>query len=213
MSASATGTVTFYEGSTELGTGTISDGVATYTTTALAEGTQTLTAVYGGDTTYEASTSAAISVVVSESLTTTTTTLSSSTTDTIYGASVTLTALLSATAASGTVTFYNGTTILGTSTLSAGVAALTITTLSVGTNNITATYIGDSVYASSTSGSVAITIAAVTASNWVTRPGDHAVLVSQLLTTVVQKHDASEYAKFREMKSVTALREVTFPTA
>ena len=49
-----TGTVTFMDGTTTLGTGTLSttDGVttATFTTTALAVGSHSITAVYGGDT-------------------------------------------------------------------------------------------------------------------------------------------------------------------
>ena len=58
VSAAATGTVTFYDGTTELGTATVSSGSAAYTTSTLADGTHTLTAVYGGDTTFNSSTSA-----------------------------------------------------------------------------------------------------------------------------------------------------------
>jgi len=45
----ATGTVTFTDGTTDLGTGTIVDGVATFATTALFAATHHITAVYGGD--------------------------------------------------------------------------------------------------------------------------------------------------------------------
>jgi CSLREA domain-containing protein len=42
-------TVTFYDGATNIGTGTLSSGVATLNTTSLPPGTDTLTAVYAGD--------------------------------------------------------------------------------------------------------------------------------------------------------------------
>ena len=52
--ATPTGTVTFMDGTTMLGTGTLSttDGLttATFTTTKLAVGSHSITAVYGGDT-------------------------------------------------------------------------------------------------------------------------------------------------------------------
>jgi hypothetical protein len=54
-----TGTVSFYNGSTLLGTGTLAAGtsgdVATLATTALPSGSQTITAVYGGDANFSAS--------------------------------------------------------------------------------------------------------------------------------------------------------------
>jgi uncharacterized repeat protein (TIGR01451 family) len=52
-----TGTVTFYDGSTKLGTGTLSGGVATFTTSTLPVGSNSITAVYGGDTNDQGSTS------------------------------------------------------------------------------------------------------------------------------------------------------------
>jgi hypothetical protein len=60
-----TGTVTFLNGTTTLGTGPLNGtGTATYTTTALPVGTDSITAQYGGDTVFAASTSAAVSIVV-----------------------------------------------------------------------------------------------------------------------------------------------------
>jgi hypothetical protein len=61
----ATGTVYFYTGSTLLGSAALTGGVATFSTTALPVGTDSVTAAYGGDGTYAASTSTAASVVVS----------------------------------------------------------------------------------------------------------------------------------------------------
>ena len=45
--------------STTLGTGTLSGGVATFSTSSLAIGSHTITAVYGGDTNFNGSTSVA----------------------------------------------------------------------------------------------------------------------------------------------------------
>lgn len=60
-----TGTVTFNDGSTPLGTGTLNASAqATYSTSALAAGSHSITAVYGGDSTYTGSTSAVLSQVV-----------------------------------------------------------------------------------------------------------------------------------------------------
>ena len=64
VTSGATGTVTFKDGSTTLGTVTISGTTATFSTTALTAGTHSITAVYGGDTNYATSTSAAVSQTV-----------------------------------------------------------------------------------------------------------------------------------------------------
>src|SRR4029077_18513294 len=51
-----TGTVTFKDGASTLGTGTLSgSGVATFTTSALSAATHTINAFYGGDTNHAAS--------------------------------------------------------------------------------------------------------------------------------------------------------------
>jgi len=58
-------TVTFKDGSTTLGTGaTNASGVATYSTTALAQGSQSITAVYAGDSNYNTSTSSILTQTV-----------------------------------------------------------------------------------------------------------------------------------------------------
>jgi hypothetical protein len=60
-----TGSVTFSDGTTQLGTGTLdSTGKATYSTSSLAVGTHSITAAYGGDTNYMKSASAPVSVTI-----------------------------------------------------------------------------------------------------------------------------------------------------
>jgi hypothetical protein len=66
VTSGATGTVSFYDGSVLLGTGAVSNGVSTLTTTTLNAGTHTITAVYNGDASYASSQSGPATVTVSK---------------------------------------------------------------------------------------------------------------------------------------------------
>jgi len=70
-SGTVTGTVTFYNGSAKLGSGTLSNGVATYTTASLKAGTESITADFKGTSTFNASDSSAVNQVVGTGTTTT----------------------------------------------------------------------------------------------------------------------------------------------
>jgi hypothetical protein len=59
-----TGTVMFLDGTTTLGSGTLSAGIAIFTTSSLAAGSHTIMAVYSGDTNEVGSTSAALTQLV-----------------------------------------------------------------------------------------------------------------------------------------------------
>jgi hypothetical protein len=64
-----TGTVTFLDKATTLGTATLNGaGVGAYSTTTLSTGTHSITAQYGGDSNFAASTSAAVTVTVQAAL-------------------------------------------------------------------------------------------------------------------------------------------------
>jgi hypothetical protein len=138
-----TGTVTFKDGATSIGTGTVSGGEATFATSALAAGTHSITAEYNGNADFNASTSAAVSQAVDKA--TTTTTVVSSSNPSAWGVSVTFTATVSSatTTPTGTVTFKDGATTLGTGTLSGGKATFATAALAVGTHSITADYAGN----------------------------------------------------------------------
>ncbi|HTV16970.1 MAG TPA: Ig-like domain repeat protein [Acidobacteriaceae bacterium] len=139
-----TGTVTFKNGGSILGTGTVSGGVATYTTSALPVGTDSITAVYGGDTLNAASTSAGLTQTVEAAGTSTT--LTSSDNPSLLGANVTFTATVTGNGATptGNVTFKDGANTLATVSLGAtGVASYSTATLAVGVHPITAVYNGD----------------------------------------------------------------------
>ncbi len=139
--SAATGTITFADGNTTLGTGTLSGGIATYTTSALALGTHSITASYGGDGNYGPGVSSPLTQTVTQA--NSSVALSSSANPSSYGAPVTFTATVTPSTATGTVTFMSGKTTLGTSTLSGGIATYSTTALPVGGNTITASYGGD----------------------------------------------------------------------
>jgi hypothetical protein len=88
----------------------------------------------------------------------TTTALAASATSVYAGAKVTLTATVSPSAATGNVTFKDGSATLGTSATSGGVATYSVSTLAKGDHTITADYTGDDAYNASTSASVKVTV-------------------------------------------------------
>jgi hypothetical protein len=154
--ADETGTVTFYNGTTVIGTGTIIKGVATLTTTALPAGSDSITAQTSGDTNYAPATTAAVNDTVSK-VTPTLASMTLSPQNAPYGTSVTLTQSVPATE-TGTVTFYNGITPIGTATISNGVATLTTTALPAGSDSISAQVSGDSNYNAVTGAAVLDTV-------------------------------------------------------
>jgi hypothetical protein len=152
-------TVTFYNGTTEMGTGTTAGGVANYTTSSLTAKTHAIKATYSGDATFLPS-SRTVTQVVNKY--TTTTALVSSLNPSNYGQRVTLTATVTPTGPyqpTGTVTFRNGSVILGSVALNAsGVATLTTTKIPVGTDALTATYNGDAFNGKSVSAAITQTV-------------------------------------------------------
>jgi Bacterial Ig-like domain (group 3) len=155
--ATATGSVKFYNGTTLLGTTTLTSGVATLPFAFTTAGTPSVTANYSGDSTYEESTSTAVSLTVTAVGTTSSaTTLTASPSAPTTGTSVTLTATVAPSSGTGTptgtVTFYDTTTTtsLGTGTLSSGATTVSATFSVAETHALTATYSGDGTYAGST---------------------------------------------------------------
>ena len=89
-----------------------------------------------------------------QSQTSTTTTVASSLPTSTFGQSVTFTASVSPSTATGTVQFFDGGNSLGTAALSGGSASLTTATLATSTHSITASYGGDANFAGSTSSAI-----------------------------------------------------------
>ena len=151
-----TGTVSFYDGTMLLGTEPVVStgdptGTASFSISTLTVGADAVTAVYSGDVNYStASTNSPAMVQVAPA--TTSTTLSSSITAqrTILTADVVVTSPGDSTA-TGTVSFYDGTTLLGTETLINGVASLNVGTLSAGSHSFSAVFSGGGTLSTSAS--------------------------------------------------------------
>jgi autotransporter-associated beta strand protein len=171
-SGTPTGSVEFLSGSASLGTGSLSGGVATLSTSSLPQGSSSITAQYEGDSNFSASNSPAMTATVNLA---STTTLSASPASFTSGQTITLTATVAAAGSSssvtptGTVEFFNGSTSLGTATLSGGVATLSSVSLTA-TSALTATYDGDSNYDGSTSAAVTVSLVQTSTTTVTTAP-------------------------------------------
>jgi len=150
------GTVTFFDGANPLGTPTLNgSGVATYTTSTLANGLHQMTAVYNGNAAAQVQPSTS-NVIAQDVQAPSTIAVVSNLNPSNFGASVTFTATVTSTAtspATGTVNFLDNGVAIGSGTLggSPGKATFTTNTLTVGTHPITVTYAGDNYNTGSTS--------------------------------------------------------------
>ena len=155
--------VNFLFNNSPLGSGQLSSGVASYTTSAsLGVGTYSITASYNGDSKYIASTSPSVNQVITQA--STTTKLLSGPNPSSVGQAVTLTATVSGQyggLATGSVVFNNGSASLGSVTLNgSNVATLTTSALPQGIDSITAVYSGDANFTGSTSTALSQVVAA-----------------------------------------------------
>ena len=195
----ATGTITFKNGTTTLGTASIdSTGTAELQTTALAAGSDSLTAVFPGDASFLASTSSALPLTVVPAITAISTPSLQPGLFVTAGTTVTMSVSISVHSAgaapTGSVSFLNGSTIIGTVPLAGtagssaatagGTASFSITSLPVGTDSITAVYSGDSNYAGVTSAAVSVSIQKVTTSITLT-PSSTSIPVNEPLQVTV----------------------------
>ena len=166
-----TGSVSFYDGTTLLGTALLTLNSATLSNITLSAGiSHVLTAVYSGDPNWAASTSNLVALTAA--LLADTVTLTVSPTSAAPGQVVTLTATVTPAIApastseqnpTGNVIFYVGTKVLGTVTLTpslnnTSVAMLLNATLPAGQDVLTAVYVGDLFYATGTSNSITINV-------------------------------------------------------
>ena len=153
------GSVNFMDGAAVLGTRTLANGVATFTTTALGLGVHPITAVYTGftlgDYHYSGSTSNQVNQNVRAS---TTTSLAATPNPSNHLTPVTFTATISHTLGSatptGTVDFLDNGNLLGTANVVGAQAMLVYSNLGPGVHPITAVYSGDANYGPSPSNTV-----------------------------------------------------------
>jgi hypothetical protein len=138
------GTVTFYDGTNAIGVGTLAQASATFTTATLAVGAHSITASYSGDSFFVTSTSGAVSETVKQALSTTA--IAASPNPAYVGQSVSFTATVTGQyggAATGTITFKQGATVLTTVPVAGNGAVYKTTYAKVGTNPVVALYSGD----------------------------------------------------------------------
>jgi hypothetical protein len=153
FSSSPTGTVMLKNGGSVLATLGLNSGQASYTNTYSGVGTFSITAVYGGDAHFTSSISPILRQVVNKIATSTDVTSSSNPIN--AGQAVTFTATVSSNSGAPPdgeiVDFKDGSTTLGTGPLSRGIATLTTSALAAGNRSITAKYLGDTKFSTSTS--------------------------------------------------------------
>jgi hypothetical protein len=142
-----TGTVTFFDSSSPLGTvGLDASGIARLTPAVLTLGSHSITASYSGSAVYTGSTTGASSLTVSQAQSATG--LSTSANPAPAGGSVTITAAITPVGPAtgtptGSATFFDGSTQLGSAALDGGGNASISRTLTYGTHQLSATYAGD----------------------------------------------------------------------
>jgi flagellar hook assembly protein FlgD len=158
-----TGTVTFSIDGTAQTPIPVSNGLATFTTSTLAAGNHSVTAVYSGDSNFNGSSSAALSHTVNQTKAATTTVIHSSAAWSVFGRPVTFTAIVSPLTPgggvpTGTVTFTVDGKIQTTVNLVNGTASFTTSNLAAGTHVIVAIYNGDSNFTASDSSPLTFTI-------------------------------------------------------
>ncbi len=164
-----TGTIIFKDGTAILSIVSLASGAASYSTSALAAGTHSLTVSYSGDSIFAATTTSAKSLVVS--LGTASVALTAPATA-LVGASVTLTTAVTGTGGTptGTVVFKDGTATLSTATLVSGGASFSTASLAAGAHSITVSYSGDSIFAAATSAASTVTINVLPAISFTASP-------------------------------------------
>jgi hypothetical protein len=150
----SSGSVTFYEGSIFLGSGTYAGSGQWNLTTTLTVGWHSVHAVYAGNADYNGSTAPVnlFNVGKADSSTTITTLPSNPST---FGNAVTVRSTTTGACGTptGTVNFYDGGSPIGSATMNgSGVADLIVSNFSVAAHVLSATYTGDTTYAGDSSG-------------------------------------------------------------
>jgi hypothetical protein len=156
---SPTGSVVFYDNGTILNSAQIANGVGSTTASVPTTATHSITATYNGDPNYNTvSTNAG---TTSGGPTVTTTALASSASTVVAGQTITFTATVTpggtGVSPTGTVQFFDGSTLLGTGSLAGANATLATSSLSpFASHSIVAIYTGDTNDSGSTSNTVSV---------------------------------------------------------
>jgi ELWxxDGT repeat protein len=164
------GGVTFYDGTKALGTASVQNGVATFTTSALTTtGVHRVTAVYAGSSLFNSAGTNTVYLNVRAS--STTTTLLPPALPAAGTGIVTLVANVAGTGSpTGKVTFSDGNTTLGTAVVTNGKATLQVPRLTAGSHYLRAVFNGIGIYGGSSSSVVHYTIQGATSTTLLATP-------------------------------------------
>jgi predicted secreted protein len=134
----------------------VTRGKATWQASGQTRGTHRMTAEYHGDSSTTSSTSSSLVVTVKGKASSTK--LAANDRDYRHGYRPTVTASVSPSGATGSVTFRDGSKVLGSAKVARGKAALRAPVLARGKHTVTATYNGSTAYAPSASSKITITV-------------------------------------------------------
>jgi hypothetical protein len=153
-----TGLVGFFDGGTQLGTGTIQgNGLASLSINSLTPGDHSIRANYEGDPNFNGSLSPALNEIILQN--SSNTALSVSASPAVAGQPLTLTATVDGADGlgpppTGTVLFIDNQMQIGSATLSGGVATLITSALAPGSHSLYAVYLGDDNFIGSTASAI-----------------------------------------------------------
>jgi subtilisin family serine protease len=170
------GSVQFLDDGTPIsGIIALSNGTASFTTSALALGTHNITARYTGNNQFAASTSAAfVQTVITKVNADISLSVITAASRILAGTPVKFVANVTPATATGSVIFFDGAVaISGSVPLSNGTASFTTSTLSVGSHSITAQYSGDANVNSGTSVVLVETVFKNSTTTTITAPDDN----------------------------------------
>jgi hypothetical protein len=169
-------------GNKELGRAQIiAQNKAVLTIPGLPSGPHTLLARYEGDLFLSPSDTAPLVVTVTNA---SSLQLAATPSTTTLGSALQLAASISPTQATGSVTFFDGSTSLGSAALVNGIASLNAPNLALGVHHLTATYAGDSLNLPATSVAVNATITAAPSSTALAITPSSSLLGSTLTATI-----------------------------
>ena len=193
---SATGSIQFSDGATQLGTPVpIIGGVATLVPPALTPGTHAITAMYPGDTNNPASISPVMLQTVSP--TPTNVALKPTATSLAAGQAATFIVSVSPSTSTGSVQLLDGGTALSTAMVGAGASVFSTSSLTPGTHIITATYIDSTGKPAANSGAVLVRISQAASTVTLSSSPSPSVLgQSVTFTAVVSPSSATGVVQF-----------------
>jgi large repetitive protein len=208
------GAVTFYDGTTVLGTAPVgAGGIASLSTTQSVGGSRSITAWYSGSDSLLPTRSAAVTATIGRLAVTTTVAPDALTAD--YSAAATaLTVTVAGVGGSsvtptGTVTLTEAGTTVGTGTLASGTVKISLTALAAGSHSLVATYSGNDSFAPSDSTPVSVTITPAATTTVLTSSTTTVALGSALSTSVTVANSVNTSSTYRATGTVDLLENGT----